>query len=68
VADAGFDFVAQEDPAASELVGGEDVAAGVVEDRRGRDVEEIGYFARVEHFVACESRPRVELRRRRVVV
>jgi hypothetical protein len=53
-----FDFVAQEDPTASELVGREDVASGEVEDRRRRDVEEIGYFARTEHLVAGEPRPR----------
>jgi len=58
VAHARFDFVAQEDPAASELVRGEDVTAGEVEDRRRRDVEEIGYVARTEHLVAGEPRPR----------
>ena len=68
VAHAGFDFVAQEDPAASELVRGEDVAAGEVEDRRLRDVEEIGYFARVEHFVAGEPRPRPQDRRDSFIV
>jgi hypothetical protein len=58
VAHAGFDFVAEEDPAASEFMSGEDVAAGVVEHRRRRHAEEVGYLARTEHLVAGEPLPR----------
>jgi hypothetical protein len=38
VAYAGFDLVAEEDPAAAELVAREDAAAGVVEGRGERHV------------------------------
>jgi len=63
VAHAVFDLVAQEDPAAPELVRGEDVPAGVVEDRRCGQVEEGGDLVGIEDFIAGESRSGARCRR-----
>jgi hypothetical protein len=60
VAYAGFDFVAEEDPAASEFVGGEDVAAGVVEDGRRRHVEEVGDLVGVAAYANKRAERRGE--------
>jgi len=51
----GLDLVAQEDPATTELVAGDHAAAGELERRGERQMEEGSDLARVENVVSGES-------------